>query len=311
MSGHRRARLLLLPLGLASIALTLLAAPAAAASGITSEDQIVISGRVDVPADRTVGQVVIFNGPVTVDGTADGNLFALNGDVTISGTVTGDVFVANGHVALTDGAHVGGDLVTRTSPDLAAGARVDGERRTVNADVAFGRVAWLGAVAVWIAVTISTLALGLLLILFAPRAGEAVAEAASKRVGASIGWGLALFFGLPIVAVLAIATLVGIPFGIGILLGLALIYTLGYTAFSFALGRMLLKSPTNRYLAFLLGWGIVRGASLTPFLTGAVWFVSIVYGLGALAVAARGAGRTMPAAPLAPGGIPPPPAPAS
>lgn len=295
----------------ALVAVVLLAGPAAAASGVRGRDQIIISGRVDVPAGRTVGQVVIFNGPASVEGTVDGNLFALNGAVIISGTVTGDVVVVKGDVVLTDGAHVGGDLVTRTSPDVAAGATIDGDRRTFDADVLFGRLAWLSALAVWTAVTVSTLVLGMLIILFAPRAGEAVAEAASKRVGASIGWGLALFFGLPVAGVVALVTLVGIPFGLGVLLGLGLIYTLGYTAFAFALGRMLMKPPANRYLVFLAGWAIVRVASLIPFVTGAVWFVSIVYGLGALAVAARRAGKGEPVAPAMTAFVPPPPAPAA
>lgn len=312
--GRARSLALLVPLSIALVALVTLAGPAAAASGTGSEDQIVISGRVDVPADLTVGDVVILNGPVSVDGTVDGNLLAVNGDVTISGTVTGDVVVMNGHLALNDTAHVEGDLVTRTAPEEAPGAQVDGKRRTVNADVAFGRLAWVGTIAVWIAVTVSTLVFGVLLILFAPRAAEAVAGAASSRVGASIGWGLALLFGLPIVAVIALVTLVGIPLGIGVLLGLALLYALGYTAFSFALGRMLLKPPANRYVAFIAGWGIVRAASLIPVMTGVIGFVATAYGLGALAVAARMAGRTAPAAPAlavpASGQMPPPPAPA-
>ncbi len=300
MTRHRaRTMLAVTALGLA--ALGMLAAPASAA-GVDEEDQFVISGRVDVPQGETVGDVVIFNGPVTVDGTVDGNLFALNGDVSISGEVTGDVVAVNGEVSLADGAHVGGDLVARRSPGVAAGATIDGQRKTLNSQVLLGRLWWLRAVAIWVAVTVSTFVLGALLLLFAPRAAEAVAVMAGKSVGASFGWGVALFFGLPIAAVIALVTIVGIPFGVGLLLGLALIYTLGYTAGAFALGRLLMKPPTSRWLAFLGGWAIVRGVSIVPFLSGPMWIVTILWGLGALAVAARRSGKAPPVA-----AIPPPP----
>ena len=134
--------------------------------------------------------------------------------------------------------------------------------------------------------------------------------AAVQRIGPSIGWGIGLFVGLPLLAVIALVTIVGIPFGVGMLLGLAPIWSLGYTASCFALGRALIRPPTSRYLAFLAGWAIVSVASLIPFVSDLVGFVAIVYGLGILAVAARRretiVGVTAPATmPL-----PPPPAPA-
>lgn len=307
MSFRRR---LVRYLAIAAIAFVglVLSAGAAVAAGISGEDQIVLSGRIDVPAGATIGQAVIFNGPVTVDGTVDGNLLALNGDVRISGEVTGDVVVVNGRVELTDGARVGGDLVTRTPPVVAPGATVVGQRRTVNTEVLAGRVAWISAIVAWIAVTVSTLVFGLLLVWFAPRAADSVASVSVKGgVWASIGWGALIFFGMPIAAIVAIVTLVGIPFGVGLLLGLALIYTLGYTAATYVFGRTLVQPPRRRSLAFLAGWATLRLVSLVPFLSGPVWFVASVFGLGTLAVAARRAGKVGTAEALL---LPPPPTPA-
>ncbi|HYX79450.1 MAG TPA: hypothetical protein VE976_02450, partial [Actinomycetota bacterium] len=51
------------------------------------------------------------------------------------------------------------------------------------------------------------------------------------------------------------------------------------------------------FLSFLAGWAILRVATIVPFLGGLVWFAATVYGLGALAVAARGAGRIRAPAP--------------
>lgn len=302
MSLVRRLRWLALASFVAVPVMVALAHPAMAASS-SADPQIVLTGQVVVGQGETVGDVVIVNGPTTIDGTVKGSLTSFNGDVSISGRVSGDVTSFNGTVTVDDGAKIAGDLVTQSTPNVASGATIQGSQRHVNTELALGRIQWVGRVVVWIAISVSTLVFGVLLLWFAPRAVEAVPTAALGRVGASIGWGFALFFGIPILAVVALVTVVGIPFGLGMLLGLGLIYTLGYTASSHALGRALVRPPTNRFLAFLAGWAILRVVSIVPFLGGLVSFAAIVYGLGCLAVAARAVQRQR-AAPLAP---PPPP----
>jgi hypothetical protein len=62
-------------------------------------------------------------------------------------------------------------------------------------------------------------------------------------------------------------------------------------------------------VAFLVGWLILRGIGLIPFLGGLVWVLASIAGLGALVIAAR---RSKPAAvqPVPAGSIPAPPPPA-
>ena len=70
-----------------------------------------------------------------------------------------------------------------------------------------------------IAVSVSTLILGLLLLWLAPRAAEATfARMREGGWGPSIGIGFVVVIGLPVLAFIALVTLVGIPFGIGLLL---------------------------------------------------------------------------------------------
>jgi len=85
---------------------------------------------------------------------------------------------------------------------------------------------------------------------------------------------------------------VGIPLGLFLFLALALVYSIGYVVGVLALGRLVLKEPASRYVAFLVGWGALRVIALVPFLGGIAWLVSAVLGLGTLWVAARsGPGR--------------------
>ncbi len=267
----------------------LLAGPASAQTGDTAgdDDQIVLHGRLLVAADETVGTAVIFNGPAIVDGTVRQDLVVFNGHVEISGTVRKDVVVFNGNVVVRSGAEIGGNLVTQSTASVEPGATITGEQRSISTDVDLTDVGLASRFAWWLAYSLSTLALGLILLLLVPGLDEAISSAARERTGASIVAGLAFFFLLPIVAVILLATIVGIPLGLFLLLALALLYTVGYVAGAHALGRMVAKTPRSRFVAFLAGWGIVRLLGLVPVAGGIVWTITAIAGLGVLAVAAR------------------------
>ena len=196
----------------------------------------------------------------------------------------GDVVAVNGRVTLGPRARVGGDVVSRDLPrDRAVRPpSTDGVRRSSRFDVNAGQFAAIGRFLVWIATTVSSFLLGLVLVLFVPRAADATASTAARRLGASIGFGFLMLIGIPIAAVIAMALLVGIPLGLGVLLALGLLYWLGYTVGAFALGRRLVAAPRHRMLAFLAGFGILRVLALIPVVGGLVWLGATVWGLGAL-----------------------------
>lgn len=309
----------LIALGAVGVALTGLLAPAAlaqsgnAGTGSADDSFVVLTGRLEVKPDDTFDTAIIFDGDATIEGTVTQTVMAFNGDIVVSGTVGEDVIALNGRVTVTDGATIEGDVVSSKAPEIAQGATVNGTVSQQNVTFDFGNVALVSRIAYWLAASVSAFILGLLLTLAWPRPADAVAEASRRRVGPSIGWGALMFFVLPIVAVILIATLVGALLGVGILMGLVLLYSVGYAAGAFAFGRLLLKPPTNRFLAFLLGWGILRAIALVPVLGGLMFVVATVWGLGAITVAAfrasRGAGPMAPALATAPGAVPLPPMP--
>jgi hypothetical protein len=282
----------LLMLGLATT-------PAWAQDAQGPEAFVVLSGRADVPEGQQVGDLVVFHGSSTVDGTVDGSLTAFDAPVTISGRVNGDVVVFNGRVVLRSGATVTGDVVSQSAPVVASGATIGGETRRVQTKVDWKGFGWVGRLAWWLAVSVSTLVVGLVLVWLAGRGAGWILEAGRTQVGPAIGWGLLVFFGLPILAVIALVTVVGIPLGLGLLAALGLIYALGYGASAWILGRSLLRPPTAWAVAFLVGWAILRVVALVPILGGLVWFAAAVFGLGVLVVAiwrGRSAARAAPTA---------------
>jgi cytoskeletal protein CcmA (bactofilin family) len=294
MSPAGRLGLLLVALVVAVLAI---AEPAGAQADQTGQDdgtQVVLTGRAEVRAGERADTVVILDGPATIDGLVDGAVVALNGDirVTATGVVEEAVVALNGRAFIEDGARVGGDVVSSRSPQVGPGATVEGETRTVRFSFrALGVLFWI---AWWFAVTFSVLVLGLLLLRLAPRAMAAALAVAQAEVGPAIAWGVAIGIGLPVLSVLVMLTLIGIPLGLLGLLSLGLIFTLGYVVGALAVGRLMVKEPTSRYLAFLAGLVVLRLAGLVPFIGGLVTFVAFVYGVGALAIAAGRAARREP-----------------
>ena len=257
--------------------------------GPDTDDQVVLTGRLVVPEGETVENAIAFSGDAVIDGTVAQRLIVFNGRTEITGTVEEDVVVFAGDVVLRSGSRVGGDVISLEDPRIEEGATVEGSvddlaTRWNLYDMTFaGRFAW------WLGATVSSLVLGLVLLLLAPRLDPASVRALRNRLGATIGFGLLVFLLLPVVAGLLIATVVGIPLGLSLLFALALLYLIGYVVGAFALGRLVVKEPTSRYVAFLVGWAVLRGIALVPFLGGLAWLVVTVLGLGTLWVAARAA----------------------
>jgi cytoskeletal protein CcmA (bactofilin family) len=270
----------------------------------SSRDQVVLNGKLTVAEGETVDTAVLVHGTATIDGTVTGAVVVFDGRTDISGTVHGDVFVFNGAVTVRSGAVIDGDLVSRQTPTVESGATVRGQQQRVSTRFNTGDLGLASRVIWWIGYSVSTLVLGLLLLLIAPALDPAIGGAARDRVGGAIGFGLAVFFLLPVVAVLFLVVVVAIPLGLFLLLALALLYTVGYVAAAHALGRMLVKPPTSRFAAFLAGWAILRAFGIIPLVGSIVWTLASIFGLGVLWVAAR-------RSPLAPVPEPPPMPPAT
>jgi hypothetical protein len=176
--------------------------------------------------------------------------------------------------------------------------------KRVNFGKASGGLGLAVGFGIWLAITVSAFVLGALLLWVFPRAAAVVYEVAESQVGAAIGFGLLAFFAIPIVGVILLVTILGLPLGLLLLLALAPLYSLGYTASAWALGRRILGPARNRFLAFLVGLAILRVVAIVPLLGALIWWAATVFGLGLLVMAASRARAAGPAAP------PPAPAPA-
>ncbi|MGI9098311.1 MAG: hypothetical protein ACR2H2_07430 [Solirubrobacteraceae bacterium] len=256
----------------------------ASAFAAESNERIVLVGPVVVGANETTDDVIVADGDVTVRvrGTVDGDIVVADGDATIRGRVTGNVVTLAGRAILARGARVEGDVVyADKDPRVASGARVGGDVKKLEA----GDIGTAVRIGVWIAVTVSMLVLGILLLLLFPKAADAVARAAQARTLRAALVGLLAFFVIPVLGFVVLFTVVGIPLGVGLLLVWLPLYGLAYTTSAFVIGR-LISAKGARILAFLIGLVILRLLALVPFAGELVWFLATVFGLGALLTAA-------------------------
>ncbi len=277
----------------------LLAAPAGALAGEGSDDPtVVISGDVDVARGETVDGVYVASGDVRIAGHVTGDVVVLSGDTHVSGAIDGDLFTADGTAYLGRSAEVGGDVSYGDHrPLVSLDARVHGDVEKKEWPDLGGLLPWLGGFLIWLAISVSLGILGVLAILVAPRAADAVLARSRERAGPTIAIGIAIAIGLPVAIVLAAITVLGIPLAIGLLLALAPLGASAYVASAWALGRRVLGPPRERVLAFLIGLAILRVVSLVPVLGFLVALAAIVYGLGLLGAAIGAARDPDPAGP--------------
>ena len=275
------------------LALVALAPGAAAAGEANGSDDaiVVISGDVNVHRGETVDGVFVISGDVRIAGRVDGDVAVLSGDVLVSGTVDGSVFTASGRARLLSPAEVTGDVSYGDErPVVSLDARVRGDVEKEGWPDFGGLLPWIGGFLIWLAVSVSTLLLGALLLLIAPRAADALHAQTRERLGVVIAVGIAILIVLPVTAVLAAITVLGLPLAIGLTLALLPLGAIAYVVSAWALGRTIVKPPRERMLSFLAGLAILRLGALIPILGLLVGLAAVVFGLGLIG-AAIGAAR--------------------
>lgn len=281
----RRRLAAVLLLALAGTGLLSRAAQAQEAPIVPPEDQVVLSGTVVVDRGAAVGEVLVFSGRVTVNGVVEGDVVVFEGPVVVAGQVNGSVIAADGLVTLRESARVGGHVSASGRVAITRGAEVRGGVREGVRFSLEAPLAGLGELLGPVAVAVSVLLAGLLLLWVAPRGADAVAETLGSAPLASVLWGIVVVIAAPILAVALCVLVVGLPLGLTLLFSMGLWWIVGLALAAWCLGRALVRPPRGRVLAFLTGWAILAAVGLVPVLNAAVWVLASVVGVGATTVA--------------------------
>jgi hypothetical protein len=247
-------------------------------------DQIVLSGRVFVPKGASAGEIVVLHGRAVVAGVATKDVVVLDGPVVVTGQVAGAVVALGGDVTLADSAQIGGDVLAAGDVRAAPGAQVSGEIRPHVRFTLSGRLGVAARFVSWLAVSISTLLLGLALVWLVPLGADRAVGAARTAPWATIAWGVFAALLVPVLSIALLASVFALPLGLALLLALTFVAFLGYAVAVFAVGRRVVPRG-SRALAFLAGWAILRAIGLIPVVSGITFALTAVAGVGAVVVA--------------------------
>jgi hypothetical protein len=244
------------------------------------------------------GNVVLAGGNISVSTPISKNLTAAVGNLVLSNDIKGNVNVADGNLHLTPKAHVFGNLtyLSKEKVTIDAGAKVDGStvqnippiveipqaqvQKTIAGFVVFAEIFSF----------ISSLIIGLLLILFLPKFSLNVAQTINDKTWTSLGLGLLALIITPILAIVLFATIIGIvP---GVLLFVWYFVSL-YTArifsiyfFGSKISKWIGREETG-ILALIIGLVVYYLIAFIPVIGSLFKFILVLFGLGALVIAKR------------------------
>jgi cytoskeletal protein CcmA (bactofilin family) len=235
------------------------------------------------------GTITTAAGDAELDGRVGGDLLAYARTVEINGVLDRNATIVTGERAkFGPSAEVHGQIkyTGRAEPDIAPGAKLASAPivtiRKPGPNYARAGYYW-GQIMRWGA----SFLFGLVVLLIAPVFFASVVKQ-SDRVGPAIGLGILFLFATPIAAFFASITIVGLGLGVtAFLLYLVALYSTQVFVGSW-IGEKLLGlgsgiGPAIGRLA--LGLAILRGLMIVPFIGWMVTLATLIWGLGALALA--------------------------
>jgi cytoskeletal protein CcmA (bactofilin family) len=261
-------------------------------SSTVAKNVMAWAGEVDLEDRATVGgTMTLGTGTAELRGKLGGDLLAFGGVVEIYGLLGNNAMIHSGNLMIGPQADVKGQIKYegRKEPEVSPSAKLGAPiqvtivKHDTGASYSSARFYW-HQILKWGA----SFVFGMVLLLLVPGFFFDAANAC-KRVLPSLGFGALFLFATPFAALIVCATIVGLGVGISALL-LWLIALYAAQVFVGAwLGEKIMGTPAGvgAGLARLaVGLLILRAIGVIPFIGGWVSFVVVVWGIGALALAA-------------------------
>lgn len=309
---------------------------------ILDGDLVVFGGVVTVQTDAEVnGDVAVIGGAATIDGWVHGDIVALGGTITLGphAEVDGDATAVGGIIDRDPTTRIHGNIV-ETNPQ----GGISGADRVSPGGIQITPVApgeWGGAFNVFpvrqghggpfdwllrmflggmsaIAWTAILAALGVFMVLLAPRPTERVANAMRHNILLAFGVGLlAVFLAVPLILLLSI-TICLFPIAVAIPFILLIAWLFGWLSLGWLFGREILKSAKSTNATPV--WEVIIGVAILtllwrlptimPFIGGLASFL-VLFVAGNIAIGGvlltRFGFRDYPSTPTSPLAPPPPP----
>jgi len=244
------------------------------------------------PAGKIGGSLTIFGETVSLDGELGRDLLAYDAFTNLDGSIGGGMYLRGGNLTIGPTAKIAGKALfegqrgykPRVSPQakLASPLEVhvlESHPEHTAARTIMWKIIWTAAVFLF----------GLVLFSLWPKFSDDAVRSAD-RYGASLGLGVLVLFGLPIAAIIACVTVVGLVLGLTTLLAWLLVLLF---AAQLIVGAWLGEKLIGRAIGtpalvgrMALGLVIIRVLAAVPHLGIWVRFAVVLWGMGALSLAA-------------------------
>ncbi|MBU8896111.1 polymer-forming cytoskeletal protein [Corallococcus sp. M34] len=268
-------------------------------SGPVGKDAMLAANDLRMGRSASVGGDLFFAGNrAEVASPVKGRLHAAAQTLIVSAPVGGDVRAQVDTLRLASGAHVHGNLSYRGGEGalIDPGASVAG--RIERLPVEHRRAGPLMLAYAWVRSVVGLFALGMVVALLSPRFARRAPAVLRQQPWKSLGWGAVLFFGLPVLAggVFFVGALVGGWWlGLFVLAVYALGLVLAFPVVGMLVGQWLMerfgRAGASLALSLLVGLMLLMAVRWVPLLGGLVALATVLFGLGAMSLAAaRGRG---------------------
>jgi hypothetical protein len=265
--------------------------------GTVGRDVIVAGGDIDLSGTAAIGRDLLFAAAerIRVDALIEDSVRGTAASAFLSNGVGGNIEIETGKLTIESTANIEGNLnyTSKSEAVIQPGAQIGGTT-TREVPEPKGPV-FPRSVVVWLRVAafFMTLAAGIVIIVIAPKRAVAVASSIKGKPWQSLGWGAIAFFATPIAVIIALVTIVGIPLGlIGLAVYLIAVYLaqiavglfIGYWIIGY-LGKV--ESRGMLIGALALGFTILTLVKLIPVVGAILWFATVIFGIGAMALSQR------------------------
>ena len=252
-------------------------------------DLMVGAGAVVLGRESAVtGDVLAGSGSFEALGSIKGDVKGGFGNAELNGPVGGNVDISVDRLTIGRQAHVAGDLDYRsanrakvTPPAVVIGKVTRHQPPQPKLRPVSRVFSWLWSLG-------SMLAVGLVIAWLFPASLKLTKESLVRQPWAALGIGLAAFILAPIVLLITVFTLIGIPLA---LIGLAVYVIAVYLAQIYsatAIGALVLDRGGEKWIGAgaALGIAVLSLVKLVPIAGGLVTFFLMLFGLGAMTMAA-------------------------
>jgi len=266
-------------------------------NGSIGDDLMVGGNIVTISSAATIGGDLLFAASkVRIDGVIYGYIRGAGDEVTLADGVGGDVQVGVDELTVTSSAFIQGDLsyFSENEAVIQSGAQIVG---TVSHDTfKIGLLFRAGIIPTILGRLVGflmILAIGVVIVLVAPRRAALMADTIRNKPWWSLGWGAIVLFATPVAAIVVCITIIGIPLGLIALALYGIAIYLSQIPVALFIGRWILgyfsKTDSRAVMvgALALGLAILCLLRMIPYVGFFIGLVAVLFGLGAALVSWR------------------------